>query len=92
MRKKHLEKHGDTTDCEGCNRVRAVGAVGARPHTEGCRKCVQDAMEQEDEGREALRKAQRREDDFLEKVARIMEEEEEGTRAKKKVRKEKGQT
>ena len=55
----HLEKYGYTDDCEGCKHKRA-GMRDVRPHSEACRKRIEEAMEEDEEGREQKRRNEER--------------------------------
>ena len=49
-----FEKYGYTANCEGC-RCKLTGMGDRKPHTEECRKRVEEAMEGDEEGREMKR-------------------------------------
>ena len=55
QREVELAKNGFSDDCEGCH----VGRVGAeaKPHSEGCRERIRQAMMNDDVGQQRLRAA-----------------------------------
>ena len=57
-----LTKHGYTERCEGCRHARSGMKVGARVHSEACRKILMEAISQEEEGFERVRLDQERVD------------------------------
>ena len=57
-REVELAKYGFSDDCEGC-RVAQVGAE-AKPHREGCRERVRQAMMNDDVGQQRLRAVEQR--------------------------------
>ena len=57
-REVELAKYGFSDDFEGC-RVAQVGAE-AKPHSEGCRERIRQAMMNDDEGQQRLRAAEQR--------------------------------
>ena len=57
-REVELAKYGFSDDCEGC-RVAQVGAA-AKPHSEGCREHIRQAMMNDDVGQQRLRAAEQR--------------------------------
>ena len=54
-----LEQYGFTEDCEGC-RYRRAGLWESRPHSETCRSRIEQAMNQNDEGRRVLEEQRQR--------------------------------
>ena len=58
QREVELAKYGFSDVCEGC-RVAQVGAE-AKPHSEGCRERIRQAMVNDDVGQQRLRAAQKR--------------------------------
>ena len=58
QRQVELAKNGFSDDCEGC-RVAQVGAE-AKPHGEGCRERIRQAMMNDDVGQQRLRVAEQR--------------------------------
>ena len=57
-----LRKHGYTEGCEGCKFKETGVKVGARTHSERCRKRIMEAISQEEEGFERIRRDQERMD------------------------------
>ena len=57
-REVELAKYGFSYDCEGC-RVAQVGAE-AKPHSEGCRERIRQAMMNDDVGQQRLHAAEQR--------------------------------
>ena len=57
-REAELTKYGFSDDCEGC-RVAQVGAE-AKPHSEGCRERIRQAMMNDDVGQQRLHAAEHR--------------------------------
>ena len=53
-----LKKYGYTEDCEGC-KAKAAGIKEARKHTEECRRRIDEAMEEDGEGKERKRTPKR---------------------------------
>lgn len=75
IKQRHLEQYGCTQDCEGCKSMRAGGmkiGVG-RPHTEKCRKRIEEAMDEDEAGRRWKKRADEKKDEYLEK--KVMEAE-----------------
>ena len=66
--KKDFEKHGYTEGCEGCVRMQLGGE--RRSHTQQCRDRMLKAMNEDEEGRERIRK---KEEEINDKFARDME-------------------
>ena len=56
-----MTRHGYTEGCEGC-RHKKSGLQGARGHSERCRKRIMEAISQEEEGFERIRRDQERMD------------------------------
>ena len=54
-----LTKYGFTEGCEGC-KFKKAGMKGARGHTETCRRRIMEAVSQEEEGFERIRRDQER--------------------------------
>ena len=50
-------RHGYTEDCEGCRRKKS-GLKGARGHSEICRRRTMEAVSQEEEGLDMIRRDQ----------------------------------
>ena len=57
IRKGMYEKLGYTPGCEGCRRMKA--GMAQRPHEEGCRRRMEEAMQGDEEGKNIIEHARK---------------------------------